>query len=563
MRVRSSGIAFAGVLLYVIVFVIAAAIPVTAADTTTQLVSEKSVYVAAAPVITEPSTTRLALAAEGKGPSEPKNICLDFHAADITDVLKALSVQSGANIVTGTDVKGQVTVSLNKVSLSEALDMVTKLSGFKYAEVGAGTYIVGTGAGISGVLDAGSDETVTEALTIKYANPDQLGQVLTAQVPGLKYTPSGAKTDQPGPKVMIVSGTRSVVDNAKAIVTQVEETMARDAENQTVEVYKLKYASAKDAATLLAAVLPQLTVSLGPTTGFEQRPPSGVTFITSSSGGNGGSTGDSSQGVSKEEPTAIVMSGTPEDIAKAKELLSTLDIKPKQVLIETKVTDITIGAQKRLGLTWSWNSITYAENNKGTEVHPVAQGPFDRAPLSISAQLDAMLEDNSAQLLANPTVAAIEGKPAVIFIGDEIKYIIRIDETLTGVNFQTETANVGVTLRVVARPDEDGYITLALHPEVSTISDWLTIGTGTGGNNAKTAIALPQISRRFTDHVIRVKDGETIVIGGLIRDYELSNLTKVPLLGDLPFFGGLFRHREKTKEHSDVAIFLKATVMKD
>ncbi|MEN6372069.1 MAG: secretin N-terminal domain-containing protein [Armatimonadota bacterium] len=546
MRVRLSGKVSLGLLWCALIIAVAA--PTAAADALTALRSE-NVWIQSAPILAEPHLNQIAMApssTEAKvKPLEPRNISLDFHAADITDVLKALSVQSGTNIVTGTDVKGQVTVSLNKVSLHEALDMVTKLSGFRYAAVGRDTYIVGSTPGVSGVLGSDESDTTTEAVTINYANPDQIGQLLAANMPNLKYVPTGAKADQPGPKVVMLTGPKSVVESAKAMIDQVELSLSQESQNKVVEVYRLKYANAKDVTAMLSTVLPRLAVSVGPANGFDQRPPSGITFVETT-GGKGGS--DDSQ--IKEEPMTIVLAGNAEDVYKAKELIGKVDVKPRQVLIEIKVTDITVSAEKRLGITWSWDSISFSE---GTDTDGGGNNKWNRTPMNVEGQLSAMLEDDNANLLANPTVAAIEGKPAVIFIGDEVKYIIKTEQTLTGSDITTETANVGVTLRVIARPDDDGYITMALHPEVSTITGWLSVGTG----------SVPQISRRYTDHVIRVKDGDTIVIGGLIKDNELNNLTKVPLLGDLPFFGNLFKHREKTKEHSDIAIFLKATLLSD
>ncbi|MBI2841838.1 MAG: type II secretion system protein GspD [Armatimonadetes bacterium] len=560
MQVRLSRVVSAGLLCCAFVFAVIA--PLAASDSSAQLKSE-SVSVQAGPIIAEPSSTRFAMASGHPEFKEARNISLDFHAADISDVLKALSVQSGTNIVTGNDVKGQITVTLSHTSLSEALDMVTKLSGFKYAKVSPDTYIVGSNPAVNGVLDPASGEVVTEAVSLAFADPDQLTKAIETQVPGLKIAPSGAKPDQPGPRVLVLSGSKSAVDAARTLIAQVEDSLAEEAGGKDVAIYTLRYISATEAVTMLSAVLPRLTVTVGPTSGIKDRPPSGITFVSSS--GSGGSGGGSAQSydagaTAKEEPKTIILSGSPEDVAKAKRILDELDVKPRQVLIEAKVTDISAGDQKKLGITWSWNNIIFDE---GTKTNGGGSGNFVRLPITFEGQLDAMLKDNSATLLANPTIAAVEGQPATIFIGDEVKYIIRIEETLTGINFQTETASVGVTLRVIARPDDEGNITLALHPEVSTITEWLTIGTGTGGNNAQTAIALPQIARRFTDHVIRVKDGEMIVIGGLIKDNELSTITKVPLLGDLPFFGGLFRHREKSKQHSEIAIFLKASLMKE
>lgn len=554
MRVRSSGIACLGLSILLAGLITSTA----AADIATPLRSEAS-YTASDPRIAEP--VLIAMATDNNvvrtSETERKDICLDFHAADICDVLKALSVQAGKNIVTGTDVKGQVTVGLNRVSFTEALDMITKLSGYRYAIAGDDTYVVGSVPGVSVAIGSGpSEETGTVGLI--YSDPEQISKMIETQISGLKCSIAGGKDDQPGPKVIVFSGPKDLVESAKDLVTQVEnsmaESIAKNSVGRSVEVYSLKYANATTTILALQPLLPRLAVTPGPTPGFTDTVPSGVTFVVASA-----SAGTPSA-QTKEEPRTIILAGPAEDIAKAKEILATLDVKPKQIMIETKVTDITLGAEKRLGLTWSWNNLSVAE---GAKDDGSSNGTFQRLPMTFDAQLDAMLQNNNAKLLANPTVAALEGKPAVVFIGDEIRYIINIQETLTGVTFQTETANVGVTLRVIARPDADGFITLALHPEVSTVSNWLTIGTGTGGNSSKTAIALPQIARRYTDHVVRVRNGESIVIGGLIRDNELNNLTKVPLLGDLPFFGGLFRHREKSKDHSDICIFIKATIMPD
>ena len=97
----------------------------------------------------------------------------------------------------------------------------------------------------------------------------------------------------------------------------------------------------------------------------------------------------------------------------------------------------------------------------------------------------------------------------------------------------------------------DGNITLRVHPVVSTVSGF------TGRNND-----IPITSSREAESVISMRDGETIAIGGLLREEELKILTKIPILGDLPFLGELFRHRNNTKKKSEVTIFLTAKLMK-
>ncbi len=524
-------------------------------------VKSDDAYCKAAPVISEPSAVRAPIGAGAATyrPTDytPRNICLDFHAADIADVLKALSVQSTSNIVTSPDVKGQVTVSLNKVTFGEAMDTITKLAGLKYAMTGSDTYVVGSAAAVANVQGIASQESITATIPLAYASGKDVMNTLQVRFPELKCGAPEKEATAGQTSFILLSGPRDTVQAAKEVVLSIEEALKADANLRVSEVVDLRFANADQVIKAIALSFPTVSAVVGPTTGFTQRPPQNITFTSA-----GLSTSDA---WSKQDPTqdakSIVLCGDPIQIAKAKAIIAQMDIRPKQVLIEAKVADITIGDEKRLGISWSWTSIGFSER---TNDNGGGNGSFTRLPFDIEGSLDAMFANNDAKLLANPTIATLDGRSATVFIGDELKYVVGINVAPNGQStFQTETAIIGITLRVIARPDSDGYITLALHPEVSAISDWLSFTTGTGGNNNEGQVALPQIARRYTDHMVRVRDGETIAIGGLIRDQEINNLSKIPFLGDLPFLGNLFKHREKTKTHSDVAIFIKASVMKD
>jgi len=168
--------------------------------------------------------------------------------------------------------------------------------------------------------------------------------------------------------------------------------------------------------------------------------------------------------------------------------------------------------------------------------------------------IKALVENDKAKVLANPNVLALDGKPSKIFIGDEVKYVVSKDiSSTTGKTvITTETARVGVQLHTISRVSSDGYITMDLHPEVSVIKSFLDAGDG---------ILLPQISRRFIDSTVSVKNGETIVIGGLLKDDEIKNVSGIPLLKDLPFIGELFKSRRTSKVHSEVMMFITPKII--
>jgi type II secretory pathway component GspD/PulD (secretin) len=554
-----SGIGSAGLLWCAIVFVVVA--PAFAADTSVPLRTEES-WVASAPIIAEPHAVRLALAPEAASPNAPRdarNISLDFHAADIADVLKALSVQTGTNIVTGTDVKGQVTVTLNHVSLSEALDMVTKLSGYKYAMAAADTYVVGSAQGLSAVLgpQTGGRQEIVEAVALHRASPEDLIKVLPEQVPGVKASlgnapATGADAGAKPVRVVLLNGTAEDVAAAKDIIAKVEDSIQSGGPDTVTEVYRIKYSDAAELGKLIAGVAPTVSVAYGPTTNFQLKQPDVMKGGTTSGPGGGGGT---TQYEFKDQPATLILTGPPDDVKRVVALLEQVDVKPVQILLEAKILDINSDALRDVGVDWSWSTFAYTTGAEkpggGADTTPQNLGV---GPVQLLAKLNLLVTSGKARLLANPKIATVTGKPANIFIGDEVKYIISIQNTTTGQNIQTETAQVGIALRSIGTVGPGDEITLNLHPEVSVISSFLNLGGG---------IALPQIARRFTDSTIRVKSGDTVAIGGLIRDQDILTMSKVPFLGELPVLGQLFQHKSKTKKHSEVAIFITATVMKD
>jgi type II secretory pathway component GspD/PulD (secretin) len=336
------------------------------------------------------------------------------------------------------------------------------------------------------------------------------------------------------------------------------DTAARfDVPGETdLAAYKVKYVDVNTLAGAVRRLVPGATV-----TGLD------VTDTSTGAGaGAGAGTNQSAQGnqtvqggqgtqATTMNATAvnnlsriIVVTGRKGDVEKAKGLLEALDIKSPQIKIEAKITSLTETGEKKLGLSWSWDDFTKKE---------VSPSHWERQPWNFAATLDALITTGEGKLLAAPSLVCLEGKPGQFFVGDQIRFITQISAAANGVTtVTTDTANVGVQLSVVGTVSSEGDITLNLHPEVSVVK--LEEVTAPG-----VALTLPTITRRYTDHVVRVRNGDTIVIGGLISDNDLDTIKRIPVLGDLPVLGHLFRHREKTKDHSEVVIFITASIVND
>ena len=296
----------------------------------------------------------------------------------------------------------------------------------------------------------------------------------------------------------------------------------------------------------------------------------GVTATTTSYGaaasGTGGTTTAVTGNVSvKATTTALLLTGSPLDISRALQVLSTVDVRPVQINYEAKVIETSINNADQYGLTYDFggaNTIvgelgTTGQLGSGTYPGKVQKfGTFARTPITnaVNIQLNALFNDSSTKILASPNISAIDGQPAATFVGDTVSYISSVTQSATGQNITTSTVNAGIKLYLTGKANNDGYVTMNVHPEVSLVT---LSSPGAGG------VQTPLISVREATTTVRVHDGDTLVISGLINDQDVKQIQKVPLLGDIPFFGQLFRNTQLQHTHDQVMVFIKVSIQKD
>ncbi|MFH1429713.1 MAG: type II and III secretion system protein [Candidatus Margulisiibacteriota bacterium] len=161
----------------------------------------------------------------------------------------------------------------------------------------------------------------------------------------------------------------------------------------------------------------------------------------------------------------------------------------------------------------------------------------------IMANLDLLISNGSAEILAKPRISALEGEEALIQIGDKIPYAVP-----AGSNTEKWTVNyldTGVKLKISSEIQKN-YIVVQVQPEVSMVSQWKTNQAG----------SFPIISTRETKTKVKVKNGEPIIIGGLINDHVQETVSSIPILGDLPLIGFLFRNTIKEKIKTDIVFII-------
>lgn len=271
----------------------------------------------------------------------------------------------------------------------------------------------------------------------------------------------------------------------------------------------------------------------------------------------------SSQGDVKANETAnsLIITDLPENIEKIKKLLSSVDLPPQQVLIEAKIVDVTLNDLAAYGVQWDidynpqrglFNRQTrVSEELKGTislgeQSSDLTGGQFTLNTLTLknitaTATIDALVKNGKASLLASPSIAVLNGEEARIVIGERFPYKERT-QTTTGTTETTKFVDIGVTLKVTPQINEDGYITMRLHPEVSSLQSALDAG--------------PRITTREADTTVRIKNGETLVIAGLIKHTDDASKERIPFLGKIPILGFFFSRSDKKLEQKELTIFI-------
>lgn len=276
-----------------------------------------------------------------------------------------------------------------------------------------------------------------------------------------------------------------------------------------------------------------------------------------------------------ESAGKVVFYGTDAEAQRVQEALQQVDVPSKQVSIEAKVVALSKNAAKNLGVEWEWSKLpqyperrkTYHHEGKENErvdyeVRRSYGGKSDSIPGIIqfghgpegqpfefyfSAKLNALVSDGKARILARPNITTIQGHEAVINIGGDVPVPTQtVTETATTNTVTYRQA--GIILRCTPRINAEGQITAEVHTEVST-------------PEFVTDLKAYRFQRRSADTMVRLQDGETMVIGGLIGSEESHSLSKVPFLGDLPILGAFFKSVRHSHTESEVMIFLKAHVL--
>ena len=253
----------------------------------------------------------------------------------------------------------------------------------------------------------------------------------------------------------------------------------------------------------------------------------------------------------------LIVTGSAQSVRAAKELIAELDVIPQSVVLDTEILELDESSSRNLGLQLGTTSIgtTFSEvqptpdPNTGLVGRLIRLQPLTRTGISFQAQVNLLIQNGKARVLADPRITTISGRTATIRAGDSISILTTVGGgSGTVATTQLQTFQTGVTLDITPNVTSNGEISVALHPVVNSLSGFL--------NN------VPQISTRDTQTSVHLRDNETLVIGGLIQESTQHQESKLPLLGDLPLIGRAFRNQTTTSTRNELIIVVTPHVLK-
>ncbi|MGM0413421.1 MAG: pilus (MSHA type) biogenesis protein MshL [Pseudomonadota bacterium] len=265
----------------------------------------------------------------------------------------------------------------------------------------------------------------------------------------------------------------------------------------------------------------------------------------------------------------------------------------RQVILEARILEVELSEGQQTGVNWSAVGSSSGRefqigqtDGSGLEDQTVTLGDFAEGTLEttglggmfaagfqagdFSAFIEALSTQGDVQVLSSPRVSTVNNQKAIIKVGEDSFYVTDFsterDTTTTTSSSNTRISDIelspffsGISLDVTPSIDSDGTITLHVQPSVSDVEG--EVRSFSLGQDQDISIPIARSRTRRSDSIVRARDGEMVVIGGLIQDREEESTSRVPVLGSLPLLGGLFRHQETTTTKSELVILIQPHVV--
>ncbi len=529
-------------------------------------------------------------ARRGAKPAGAKRFALNFKDVEITEFINVMGQLIGKNIIIDDRVKGKISISsARKVPVSEAYNVmkaILEVKGLAVVETPNLIKILPIEDAVkknSSVIVDGKtiydERSVTYLLELKNADANEVANALRS----LKPKTSDIIIYQ-SLNLLIITGITSDVNSLVQIARSLDAKIGPTGQEKTagnIHVYHLENANAEDLANVLSRIPFSDTarIQTTPVPVSTPRPqkvePSDKTRRVTREHGATSTSKEKLSIIANKETNSLIITAKPDEYAEILRIIKELDIVREQVLIEAMIVEVNVENGWGFGIDWMMGYQTGKHIFGGSSImsstipsYTLPDGVDSSKKLAVPlntgfqlgyvpdigvlafALLNASATDNNFNILSTPQVLTVDNSEAELNVGEEIGVPTNNRITDQNTTFQTyEYKTVGIKLKITPHITQQKRITLDLYQEVnSIIGETQQLSSG--------SLVPPKLGKRDIKTKVTVYDGKTIVVGGLIQNKKDVTESKLPLLGDIPVLGWLFKHKTVSYKKSNLLVFI-------
>ena len=534
-------------------------------------------------------------------------ITLSLRDSDVEQVLRMFADIAGLNIIFYDKISSKITLDIVDEPVNTAFDLVMELSQLTYSVINGNTLVIAKNGSDINMMKQG-----ITFIPVKYVDAASMADFLNKNIFGMKK-PGLAGSDivitNPVTNELLIFGTDNDVSIAKRVVEKFDK-------KPTFTAFKVNYTTPKEMATMICDMLLPTTIkndsisdSLLPLStglkiahdGYITGGASGsslelgagevaCTVKPTSSAGNLTSFELQNFSISYQEQNGLInmIGGSDEQIAMVSEFIQKFDRKIPQAYLEVSIIELSESGSKTLSNTWQFYSDVFSFNAMNgttstnfpiwffgqhlptfdsssgsvTEFDKTVNPQYSKPSLVYSVSY--ALRNSKGRVVANPRILVTNGEESTIDLTSDYISDTTTEMTASGTgSFATRTYNTasdnGIKVSVTPFISPDGYVTMDIKPDYATIAQRIMANDGYGEYIAATL--LQRRNLELTN--VRLKDGETLVIGGMIKEEDTKTVSKIPGLGDIPYLGALFRSSTTEKAKEEMIIMITPKIIYD
>lgn len=522
-----------------------------------------------------------------------QKINLSLRNTDVQQVLRMFADKAGLNIVFHASVKGAVTLDLVDVSLEDAFKIVMKMCGLTYVIKDKTMLVVAVGS--AELLNLSKDNITI--IPVKYVDAAYIAHFLNTNVfslntPGLSFGP--IVTTNADKNELLIFGTENDYLLAKKIVDRFDK-------KPLMTTYRVNHTTPFEMAKMVCETLFQLpftgSVSKEGAEGYKAKLNANFKMATALEAAKVGSVGQgviactltssvSSTNIAsyQAKPTLVVyvqpelgtltlVGGSEQQIEMVNEFIVENDRKQPQAYLELSIIALTEEGSRTFNNDWVFNgkhiNVTFRGNETQTSEY-MWHGPSNgEGARYLSQQIKYMIDNRKARMIANPKIVITNAKKSVIDLTQDYVETTTV-QILTNTSVGSlsnssvqKTYNIGkdngIKFEITPFISPDGYVSLSLKPQYASI--YQTITDTFNGEPYTAATLLQRHNLDLTN--VRIKDEETLLLGGMIMQDESNGTGKFPILGDIPIIGFFFRNQDKYMKKEELLMMITPRIIKD